>query len=206
MEFGQDDEGTKKHKRYVIYEYELNWNDDEPIKYDPAHPGTTTRLKLIGQKTLILNGEDVLREPYLVPYYPSEQHTVIAGTQILSAPVDKTKYNKGAPENYKEYSNTISLPNFDSTDFQFKTGVANTGYKIYMDTNDDQDWKCLLVESQLNTHPILNYEDEAEQERREKARTGLTNEDLRRLYDQQLRVVLNMVPFDQLKTTYRYDS
>jgi len=63
-----------------------------------------------------------------------------------------------------------------------------------------------LIESQLNTHDILNYEDETEQARRENARTGLTNEDLRRLYEQQLRVVLNMVPFDQLKTTYRWDS
>ena len=34
----------------------------------------------------------------------------------------------------------------------------------------------------------------------------MLNEDLRRLYDQQLAVVLNMVPFDQLNTTYRWNS
>lgn len=89
MEVGQDDDEIQKHKRYVIYEYELNWNDEEPIDYNPEKPGETTRLKLIGQKTLILNGEDVLREPYLVPYYPSEHNTIISGTQILSAHVDK---------------------------------------------------------------------------------------------------------------------
>jgi hypothetical protein len=113
---------------------------------------------LIGQKTLILNGEDILREPYLVPYYPSANHTVITGTQILSGPCDE----KENPDGLKAEKNSISLPNFDSSDFQFKTGICNTGYKIYMDTNDDQDWKCLLVESQLNTHEILNYEDEVE--------------------------------------------
>ena len=107
MEEGKDDEDIKKHKRYVIYEYELNWNDEEPHyqkeydQYDPGNPGETTRLKLIGQKTLLLNGEDVVREPYLVPYYPSENNTIISGTQILCA------HNK----------NSISLPNFDSTDF-----------------------------------------------------------------------------------------
>lgn len=53
-----------------------------------------------------------------------------------------------------------------------------------MDTDDDQDWKCILIESQLNTYEILNYEDDTEQERRENARAGLTNEDLRRLYEQ----------------------
>ena len=145
---------------------------------------------MVGQKTLLLNGEKIGRKPKLVPYYQSGHNTCIAGTQILSACG----------------KNSISLPNFDSSDFQFKTGVANTGYKIYMDTNDDQDWKCLLIESQLNTHEILNWEDEAEQTRRENARTGLNNEDLRRLYEQQLRVVLNMVPFDQLNVTYRFDS
>jgi hypothetical protein len=45
-----DDEETSRHKRYVIYEYESNWNEDEPTFYDPKNPGETTRLKLVGQK------------------------------------------------------------------------------------------------------------------------------------------------------------
>ena len=112
--------------------------------FDPLNPGETTRLKLVGQKTLLLNGEKVGRKPYLVPYYASGHNTIISGTQILSACG----------------KNAISLPNFDSSDFQFKTGVANTGYKIYMSSEDDEDWKALLIESQLNTHEILNWEDE----------------------------------------------
>jgi hypothetical protein len=75
-----DDDSIKKHKRYVIYEYELNWNDEEATTYDPENPGETTRLKLVGQKTLLLNGEDTLSEPYLVPYYASGHHTLISGT------------------------------------------------------------------------------------------------------------------------------
>ena len=50
--------------------------------------------------------------------------------------------------------------NFDSTDFQFKTGVVNSGYKIYKDTLNDTDWKCVLIESSLNTHEIVNAENE----------------------------------------------
>lgn len=80
MEEDADDDGTNKHKRYVIYEYELDWNDDEPITYNPEDPDESTRLKLIGQKTLILNGEDILREPYLVPFYPHSNSTIISGT------------------------------------------------------------------------------------------------------------------------------
>jgi len=43
-----DENGSKKHKRFVIYEYELNWNDEAPIDYDPLKPGEGTRLKLVG--------------------------------------------------------------------------------------------------------------------------------------------------------------
>lgn len=56
--------------------------------------------------------------------------------------------------------------NFDSTDFQFKTGVVNSGYKIYKDTLDDTDWKCVLIESSLNTHEIANAESEDERKKR----------------------------------------
>lgn len=47
-EDGLDEDGPSKNKRFVIYEYELSWNDDEPIDYDPREPGEGTRLKLVG--------------------------------------------------------------------------------------------------------------------------------------------------------------
>lgn len=80
-----DDDGAERHKRYTIYEYELRWNDEDPEPFDATRPTQTTRLKLVGQKTLLLNGEDVDRQPYLAPYYPDKRHCIIQGTQLLCA-------------------------------------------------------------------------------------------------------------------------
>jgi hypothetical protein len=47
----------------------------------------------------------------------------------------------------------------------------------------DTDWKCLLIESSLNTHDIENGEAD-ELKRRQEIKDQLTNEDLKRMYAQ----------------------
>ena len=73
-----------RHRRYQIYEYELVWNEKDPKKYKAAnHSGT--RLRLVGQKNLIFNGEflDHGRNPILVPLYSDPSNCLIEGTQLL---------------------------------------------------------------------------------------------------------------------------
>ena len=102
-----------------------------------------------------------------MPFYSDHSTCLIQGTQIL--------------DEHEDY--VIQLENFKTSDFQFKTGVCNSGYKIYKDTMHDTDWKCLLIESSLNTHKIENGEED-ELKRRQEVKDQLTNEDLKRMYAQ----------------------
>jgi hypothetical protein len=113
---------------YRIYEYELTWNELDPKK-------ATTKLRLVGRKQIIFNDEKIDRYCILAPYYNNNNNYIINGTQLLNG----------------HGENTIVLDNFNAIDFQFKTGICNSGYKIYQDTKDDTDWKCVLIETQVNT-------------------------------------------------------
>ena len=85
---------------YQIYEYELVWNEKDPKKYKAAnHSGT--RLRLVGQKNLIFNGEFIDRNPILVPLYSDPSNCLIEGTQLL--------------DGHEDY--VIPLGNFESSDF-----------------------------------------------------------------------------------------
>lgn len=132
----------------------------------------------------------------MAPYYPDKNNFIINGTQLLNG----------------HGQNTIVLSNFSKYDFQFKTGICNSGYKIYQDTTDDADWKCILIESQINTGTLepkkVDEKDKHKHKRRkkdavtwqerEKERDQLSNHDIKRMFEYQFNVVFNMVPFDPL--------
>ena len=106
-----DEECFDKDMIFRIYEYELTWNELKPTK-------KTTHLRLVGRKQIIFNDEKVNRYCILAPYYPDNNNYIINGTQLLNA----------------HGENSIVLDNFNAIDFQFKTGICNSGYKIYQDT------------------------------------------------------------------------
>jgi len=95
-----EEHGIQRHRRYQIYEYELVWNEKNPKKYDEAHH-SGTRLRLVGQKVLIFNGDMIKRNPILIPLYSDHSNTLIQGTQIL--------------DDHEDY--VIRLENFKSSDF-----------------------------------------------------------------------------------------